>query len=113
MDVATGNRLISLRERIVANFNQGNWEELGLLTGHSETISGHPRLFRSLDWGDEDYAGNALTVLRRIVEKDARALPVIESYLDQKFPGESIFISAKPAERKITFAPNVFQVPEG
>jgi hypothetical protein len=39
-------------------------------------------------------------------------LPVIERYLDEKYPGESHFISAKPAERKITFAPHVFRVPE-
>lgn len=112
MDVATGNRLIGLRERIVADFDHGNWEELGLLTGRSGIINGHSRLLRSLSWGDEDYSGNVLTVLRRMVEEDSRVLPIIESYLDQTFPGESHFISAKPAERKITFAPNVFEVPE-
>jgi hypothetical protein len=52
-------------------------------------------------------------VIRRIVEQDPRTFPVIESYLDKKFPGESHYISAKPSERKITFAPNVFQVPDG
>lgn len=112
MDVALGNRLIELRERVVSNFDGGNWEELGLLTGASATIEGHYRLLRSLSWHDEDYAGNVLTVLRQIVERDPRALPVIESYLDQHFPGESHYISAKPAERKITFAPHVFQVPD-
>ena len=40
------------------------------------------------------------------------ALPVIESYVDQKFSGEGQYVSARPSERKITFAPNVFQVPE-
>ena len=113
MDVATGNRLIDLRERIVANFDHGHWEELGLLTGMSETIDGHSRLLRSLSWGDEDYSGNVLTVLRSMVEDDPRVLPVIESYMDRKFPGESQYISAKLTERKITFAPHVFQVPEG
>jgi hypothetical protein len=113
IDVALGNRIITLRERVVANFDAGNWEELGLLTSHSDTINHHHRLLRSLHWNDEDYAGNALTVLRRIVEDDPRTLPIIEAYLDDKFPGESHYVSAKPAERKITFAPHVFQVPEG
>lgn len=113
IDVALGNRLIDLRQRIVAGFDAGNWEELGLLTGASAIINGHSRLLRSLSWGDEDYAGNVLTVLRQIVEGNPSTLPVIESYVDRTFPGYSHYISAKPSERKITFAPNVFQIPDG
>lgn len=112
MDIPLGNRLIELRGRIVANFDAGNWEELGLLTGHSDRINQHPRLLRSLSWGDEDYAGNVLTVLRSMVESDPRTLHVIESYLDRNFPGESTYISAKPAERRVTFAPHVFDLPD-
>ncbi len=112
MDIPTGNRLIQLRARIVAGFDSGNWEELGLLTGASDRINGHPRLLRSLDWGDEDYAGNVLTVIRRIVEQDPGTLPIIEDYVDVHFPGESTFVSAKPAARRITFAPYVFDIPE-
>jgi AbiJ N-terminal domain 5 len=112
MDMTLGQRLIDLRERIVSHFDAGNWEELGLLTECSDFINHHSRLLRSLSWGDEDYAGNVLTVLRQIVEYEPKTLGVIESYLDRKFPAESHFISAKPSERKITFAPNVFQVPD-
>lgn len=113
MDAALGSRLIQLRARIVDGFDGGNWEELGLLTGASELINGHPRLLRSLSWGDEDYAGNVLTVLRRIVEQDPRTLTIIENYIDEHFPGESTYISAKPAEKRITFSPYVFDVPDG
>ena len=113
MDVALGNRLIDLRERIAAGFRASHWVELGLLTGGTDIITRHDRLLRSLSWGDEDYAGNVLTVLRQIVESIPGVLPVIEGYLDRKFPGEAHYISAKPFERKITFAPNVFQVPDG
>jgi hypothetical protein len=113
MDSALGNRLIDLRARIVAGFGADNWEEIGLLTGATEVIARHPRLLRSLSWGDEDYAGNVLAVLRRIVEQDLRTLPVIEQYLDQHFPVESTFISAKPSQRRITFSPYVFQIPDG
>ncbi|MGH8183535.1 MAG: hypothetical protein ACREPH_07745, partial [Rhodanobacteraceae bacterium] len=75
MDAVLGNRLIDLRARIVDGFDAGNWEELGLLTGASELITRHPRLLRSLSWGDEDYAGNVLTVVRHMVENDPRTLP--------------------------------------
>jgi hypothetical protein len=113
MDTALGTRLIELRTRIVDGFDAGNWEELGLLTGATDSIMRHPRLLRSLSWGDEDYAGNVLTVLRRIVESDPRTLPMIEAYVNRTFPTESTYVSAKPAERRITFAPYVFHVPEG
>ena len=112
MDSVLGNKLIELRSRIVSGFDAGNWEELGLLTGASEIINHHPRLLRSLSWHDEDYAGNVLNVVRRIVEQDPRTLAVMEEYLDRHFPGESTYISAKPAERRITFSPYVFNVPD-
>jgi AbiJ N-terminal domain 5 len=112
VDTDLGNRLIELRARIVDKFDAGNWEEIGLLTGATELITDHPRLLRSLSWGDEDYAGNVLTVLRRIVEQDPHTLPIIEAYLDKNFPIDSTYISAKPSERRITFAPYVFQVPD-
>ncbi|MGH8645414.1 MAG: hypothetical protein ACREX4_13510 [Gammaproteobacteria bacterium] len=112
IDTVLGHRLIDLRERIVEGFDAGNWEELGLLTGASAVIERHPRLLRGLHWGDEDYSGNVLIVIRQIVERDPRTLPVIQSYVDQKFPGEATYISAKPAERQITFSPYVFHVPE-
>jgi hypothetical protein len=113
MDTALGNRLIELRARIVSGFDAGNWEETGLLTGASDVIEDHPRLLRSLAWGDEDYAGNVLTVLRQMVDRNPHSLSVLEAYLDKNFPTESTYLSAKPSERRITFAPYVFQVPDG
>lgn len=62
--------------------------------------------------GDEDYAGNVLGVLRQIAEIDPKAFRTIEEYVDERWPGASEYISAKPAERRITFSPNVFSVPD-
>lgn len=112
MDTTTGQRIIALGEQVNANFTEANWNELGLLTSASDIINGHHRLLRSLSWNDSDYHGNVLDVLQSIVQRDVRLLPVIESYVDRKFPGESHYISVKPVERKITFAPHVFQVPD-
>lgn len=107
-----GQRILALRETVVAHFDANDWEEVGLLTGHSDTIQRHPRLLRSLGWGDEDYAGNALAMIRSIAEKDPKALEVFEKHTYAKYPGETHYVSAKPSERKITFAPSVFQLPE-
>ncbi|WP_183641280.1 hypothetical protein [Pseudoxanthomonas sp. OG2] len=103
---------MNLREKVVSNFDAANWEEIGLLTGHSKVIDNHPRLLRSLYWGDEDYAGNVLVVLSEIAKKNLAAIAVIEDYVKNQFPEESVFISAKPSERKITFAPSVFSTPD-
>lgn len=112
MDLEQGNRILALRERIVSNFGEENWEEVGLLTGSSEIIHGHSRLLRSLSWGDEDYSGNVLNVLTKIASQDEEFLDVIEGYLSSKFEDETHYVSAKPSVAKITFAPNVFDVPE-
>ena len=112
MDNALAIRVLALRDRIVAHFNAGDWEAAGLLTGHGPIINTHPRLLRSLSWGDEDYAGSVLTVLRCIAEEDPSALDKFDSLLDRQYPEESHFVSAKPSPKRLTFAPHVFQVPE-
>ena len=110
MDKNLSNRILSLRGKIVAHFDAGDWEEIGLLTGHSNLIDGHSRLLRSLNWGDEDYSGNVLSVVKDIAERDPKALDEFDSFLNRKHPEESHFISAKPSLKKITFAPHVFEV---
>jgi hypothetical protein len=112
MDKEIGQRILALRERIVSHFDASDWEEIGLLTGLSDIIKRHPRLLRSLSWGDEDYAGNVLTTLTRIAERDVHALDEFERLLEKKYPGEAHYVSAKPADRKLTFAPHVFDVPD-
>jgi AbiJ N-terminal domain 5 len=112
MDQSLAERIIALRQRVVANFNAGNWEEVGLVTGQTDSITDHPRLLRSLNWGDQDYGGNVLTVLRQIAERDVKAFRAFEQYVEERFHDEPEYVSAKPAERRITFAPNVFTVPE-
>jgi AbiJ N-terminal domain 5 len=107
-----GQRILALRDKVVAQFDANDWAEVGLITGHTSLIQSHPRLLRSLSWGDEDYAGNALSIIGQIAEHDPKALEAFERHANTKYPDETQFISAKPAERKITFAPNVFQVPE-
>ncbi|MFH1742150.1 MAG: hypothetical protein ABIH23_24365 [bacterium] len=112
MDLRLGNRIIEIRERVVSNFEASHWEEIGLLTGLSDLIDGHPRLRQSLYWGDQDYAGNVLNVLKQIAEQKPDTLDTFERYLNEQFPCESHYVSARPSERRITFAPNVFQIPD-
>ena len=112
MEIEQGKYILELKNRIVSHFDSTNWDEVGLLTGFGDYISNHPRLLRSLGWGDEDYSGNVLDVLKTIAQTNKESLSTIEGYLDEKFPDATQYISAKPSQKKITFAPNVFQIPE-
>ena len=106
--------ILELKRRIEEDFNSSNWEEVGLITDCSHIISGHPRLLRSLSFGDEDYGGNIINVLRRMSDFNPDALSAVKDFLDRWYPDQNItYISAKPAERKITFSPNVFSIPHG
>jgi len=84
-----------------------------MVLGRFRSSYHNPRLLRSLSFGDEDYAGNALEIIKKIAtDRDEPAFEVFEQFVADKYPGEGLYISAKPTERKIMFAPNVFQVPE-
>lgn len=105
--------ILELKRRIEEDFTSSNWEEIGLLTDSSHIISGHPRLLRSLNFGDEDYGGNIISVLRSMADYNQESLSVVKDFLDKWYPDQnSTYISAKPAERKITFSPNVFSIPD-
>jgi len=79
---ANPNKIIlALQRAIVATFDDGKWRELGYLTDTVETISGHPRLLRSLGWGDPDYSGNVFSILPRIIADDDERLKAIEEFV--------------------------------
>ena len=106
--------ILDLKRRIEEDFTSSNWEEIGLLTDSSHIITGHSRLLRSLSFGDQDYAGNIISVLRAMSDHNPGSLNVVKEYLDQWYPDQNVtYISAKPSERKISFAPNVFSIPDG
>lgn len=112
MSNVIGYRIISIRDKIVSKFNENNWLELGLLTDLSDEIISYPRLLRSLDWGDSDYPGNALGFLKQIVFNHGDdILDQVEEYIETKFPEDSQYISARVKEKRITFSPDVFDVP--
>jgi hypothetical protein len=48
---------LAVARAIKDTFDRGKWIELGLLTDTADMIEGHPRLLRSLAWGDPDYGG--------------------------------------------------------
>jgi hypothetical protein len=111
-DPEVNKLLLSLKEKIVANFNSSHWQDLALITNCDDTINNHPRLLRSLGFGDEDYEGCVVQVLRSVVQAAPENLNRIAAYVDKKFGADGEYVSSMPSEKKILFAPNVFKVPD-
>ncbi len=75
VDAKASQALVAIARAIEAVFSKGDWLMLGLITDSQDVITGHRRLLRSLEWGDEDYSGNVLEVLPSILgARRARAV---------------------------------------
>ncbi|GAB3501829.1 hypothetical protein GCM10027341_29120 [Spirosoma knui] len=115
-------RLFALHEYIRAFFTKADWFRVAYLTDNVELIEDHPRLLRSLDFRDEDYDGNSMQVLSKLIGEGGANLSEIERYVEirkaaTKRPVSLApeFISttqARPPERTVTFAPDVFRIPD-
>jgi len=109
------SQLVRLKNRIAKHFTASDWMNLAALTGNIDRVEAHPRLLRSLRFGDEDYEGHVLSVLSEMVHAGSDHLTVIQDYLDSKYPdtegGENVSSQEVPG-RRIYFTPSVFQVPE-
>ncbi len=59
--------VVALKRAIEDTFDRSDWEELGLLTGTTDRLDNHPRLYRSLHFGDDDYGGCVVDVLPEVL----------------------------------------------
>jgi len=109
-----GLELIRLKNLIANHFGESEWLELGTLVNQFELVDSHPRLLRSKRFGDGDYDGCILSVLRTMIDRNPGSLATIADYVRSKSPedGENVS-SQEPTGRKIVFAPEVFTVPAG
>ncbi len=108
--------LIDIKNQIANHFSKSDWLDLGYTLGSYDVIEKHPRLLRSLSFGDDDYGGNILEVLTAIIKNDSKKFNEIKSHLSEKFstPLVSDLISTAHNEtpkRIVTFSPQVFEIP--
>ncbi|WP_203329155.1 hypothetical protein [Candidatus Laterigemmans baculatus] len=114
IDPDTGKQIVALKNHIIAGFNDSHWRELGILTNQIDAVNDHPRLLRSLSFGDDDYEGHVLSMLQKMVAADPSYLDIITDYVKTKCPEAGEYISSEGNDaRRIVFSPNVFRVPEG
>ena len=75
-----GQKILIISEAIQRTFSSSEWTEIGYITGVDEWIDHHPRLLRSLNWGDDDYKGHVLDAVKHILEKDPQNLGKLLEY---------------------------------
>lgn len=108
----SGPQLIQLKNSVVEDFDSSNWRELAALTNMLEEVERHPRLLRSLSFGDEDYDGLALTFIRKMIGPNDENLRTVQDYVSKKCTASGEMISSMDdGGRKIVFSPNIFSVP--
>lgn len=73
--------VLALKRAIEATFDDDRWRELGYVTNTRRIIEEHPRLLRSLHWGDDDYGGCVLRVLELMVHEDRDNIRRIEEFI--------------------------------
>lgn len=73
--------ILALKRAIEATFDDGRWRELGYLTDTIDLIERHPRLLRSLYWGDPDYPACILQVLPQILGDQLERLEAVEKFV--------------------------------
>ena len=115
-------RLFALHEFIQDHFTKSDWIKVAYLTDSHELIEDHPRLLRSLDFKDDDYEGNSLQVLSKLITESSSNLYEIERFVEAKkallnrvvrvVPDFVSTIHSSAPERVITFAPDVFRIPD-
>ena len=66
----------------IESFSQGDWLTLGQITGQLKVINGHPRLFRSLYNGDDDYDYCVTEVLENIFSTDSSLISDVIDHFD-------------------------------
>lgn len=73
----SGKLMLALQRAVSDQFTQTDWEELGYETGEHDYISNHPRLMRSLYFGDEDYGSCVFQTLRHFADRNPIAIEVL------------------------------------
>lgn len=108
----SGHQLIALKNQVVQGFNESHWRELGAITETLDAVSRHPRLLRSLSWGDEDYEGHALKMLQDMIDARPENYPLMLDFISRTCPEGGEFVSSSDdGARRIVFSPSVFSVP--
>jgi hypothetical protein len=71
-----------ISEYIGSSFTENDWISLGQITGKLKIITDHPRLFRSLSFGDDDYIVCIADVLESIFSDNSLLIEDVIDHFD-------------------------------
>jgi len=80
IDSTQRKKVTVIHKYVLESFSEGDWYTLGQLTGSLDLIQNHPRLLRSMSFGDEDYNYCVSEVINKICEENPEH---IETIIDQ------------------------------
>lgn len=82
MDSSEWKKVAVITKYAVEMFTESDWVSLGQITSGRKIISDHPRLLRSLSFGDDDYPYCVGEVLSSIFESDSSLIPEVIDHFD-------------------------------
>lgn len=104
MDALERKKVSVISKYAIESFSEGDWYTLGQITASLDVITGHPRLFRSLGFGDDDYDFCVAQVLDTIFSAEPE---MIEEVIDH-FDVDLWYEQKDPAKfRKVFLAPKI------
>ena len=66
-DAKASDIKLAVGRALAARFDKSDWIELGLMLDKEDLIGNHPRLLRSLDFGDDDYQGAVFQIVSELL----------------------------------------------
>ena len=82
MDTIDGKKISVITNYVTEVFSENDWFTFGQITGRLDVVGNHPRLLRSLSFGDDDYYCCAAKIVDSILAADIDLIPVIIDHFD-------------------------------
>lgn len=109
MDSSERKKVAVITKYVVETFSESDWLSLGQITGGLKIISDHPRLLRSLSFGDDDYPYSVGQVLNSLFESDSSLVQEVIDHFDidlwyqQKEPEKYLRVFTRAAAKSADF----------
>lgn len=82
MDPIDRKKVSVISKYAIESFTDADWLTLGQITGKVKEITGHPRLLRSLSFGDDDYDLCVAEILDNIFSSDSSLISDVVDHFD-------------------------------
>ncbi|MCF6255344.1 MAG: TIR domain-containing protein [Gammaproteobacteria bacterium] len=82
MDSINRKKISVISKYAIENFSEGDWLTLGQITGKVKDVTEHPRLFRSLSFGDDDYDYCVAEILELVFSQDISMIAEVVDHFD-------------------------------